>query len=155
MSGLGRAPAPVALVDDNVHSARLLLRTLAGRGCRARWLGNGERAARSLEAAFQGAEAPPELVVVDLKSRTGASAEFIARFAKQAHANGTMMVAMAPSLAAEHREAALRAGAAAVFQRHANRADYHREICAMMEFWGRKEGPEEVSPSSPWGTEAR
>jgi len=145
MSDLGRTPAPVALVDDNVHSARLFLRALAGYGYRARWLGNGDRAARALDAIFSGGnEAPPQLIVVDLKQRTGATAAFIARFGRSAQKMGSTLVAMVPSLAAEYRQDVLHAGAAAVFERHAERAQYHREIGALIEFWGRAERPRRV-----------
>lgn len=145
MSDLGRAPAPVALVDDSVHSARLFLRTLAGRGCRARWLGNGDRAGRTLDAILKGKELPPQLVVVDLKSRSDASADFIARYSPRVGTRGALMVALAPTLAAEDRGAPLQAGAAAVFQRHADRAGYHREIGALIEFWERNQRLLEVT----------
>jgi len=137
MSDLTRAPAPVALVDDNVHSARLFLRTLAGNGYRARWLGNGDRGGRTLDAILAGSETAPSLVVVDLKARSNATAQFIARHAERAKENGTILVAMVHSLEAVHRNAALEAGAAAVFGRHSERAEYHREIQALLDFWAR------------------
>lgn len=136
MASLERAPAPVALVDDNVHSARLFLRTVAARGRRARWIGNGSRGSRTLEAIFASdAEQAPQVIVVDLKERTGASEDFIARLRPLAEANGSILVAMVPSLEKDQRTGALNAGAAAVFQRHADRAEYHREIGALIDFW--------------------
>lgn len=133
----------LALVDDDTHSARLLLRSLGSHvDARTRWLGNGRRAVRLLND--DAARAWPELVIVDLKGHSGATRDFIAHIVQAANENGTLVVAMAPSLEREEREALLQAGAAAVFERHSDITAYRREAASIVSFWARHRDPEQV-----------
>lgn len=130
-----------ALVDDHIHSARLLSRTLAEADtpARVRWLGSELRALRSLERLLvQHGANVPDMIVVDLKSHSGASENFIVRIAAWARTAGTPIVAIAPSLDAGVRNGLLAAGAAAVFERHHDLNIYRREMEQLPAFWVRE-----------------
>jgi DNA-binding NtrC family response regulator len=133
-----RQPA-IALVDDDFHSARLLTRMLAAHdGPQVVHFGEPEPAFAALRTA---AAVPPVegrcLVVVDLKSSSTATHEFLARLRREAP--GLLAVAMAPSLDRASRNALLEAGAAAVFERHADLDRYRREAAAIVAFWVRSQ----------------
>lgn len=133
-----------ALVDDDSHSARLLLRSLFDHSApRTRWLGDGRRALRSL-AEVGGEEGWPELIIVDLKSRSSATRDFIAHIRMAASENGSTIIAMAPSLERDLRESLLEAGAAAVFERHGDINAYRREAAGIINFWARNQRLERV-----------
>lgn len=129
----------LVLVDDDAHSARLLVRTLAEQGSpRTEWLGGGLDSARLLaEMLDENRTQWPSLVIVDLKTNSQATGDFIAGFRPLAEDKGVLVVAMAPTLDREHRDALLAAGAAAVFQRHAEIGAYRAEAANIIEFWGR------------------
>lgn len=134
----------LALVDDNSHSARLLLRSLGDQvQARTRWLGDARRAVRLLAEVGEAGNWP-ELMIVDLKSRSSATRDFIAHIRLAANENGTLIVAMAPSLERDLRDGLLEAGAAAVFERHSEINAYRREAASIMSFWARHQRLDQV-----------
>lgn len=130
------------LVDDDAHSARLLLRTLAERGApRIEWIGGAAESRRLIaQLRHEGPGQWPDLLIVDLKSRSSATAEFIAEIGNEVQAMGAAIVAMAPSLASEVREPLIAAGAAAVFERHPQIEAYRREVAELLAYWARTHG---------------
>lgn len=127
------------LVDDDAHSARLLLRTLADQGApRVEWMGDPARAPALLSAIRKDSSVLwPDLIIVDIKSSSSASAEFIKRIAADAAAMDAVIVAMAPSLDCQSRDPLHAAGAAAVFERHPDIVAYRREVAELLRFWAR------------------
>jgi len=136
--GSGRQPA-IALVDDDFNSARLMMRMLAAHGGpHVQWMEDPNAAADALAAL---AIAPPLggqcMVVVDLKSSSTANREFIEKL--KLVAPNLLVVAMAPSLDRDLRNSLLDAGAAAVFERHAELNAYRREAANIVGFWVRSQ----------------
>jgi CheY-like chemotaxis protein len=137
MSFAPDAQPAIVLVDDDSHSARLMVRMLGAHG--------GPEVERiadpaiALESIAGLAAAGPGderlMVIVDLKSSSTATRDFIARL-KAAAAN-VLVVAMAPSLDKATRDQLLNAGAAAVFERHADLNLYRREAACIVAFWVR------------------
>lgn len=136
--GASSQPA-IALVDDDFHSARLLTRMLAAHG--APRVERMSDPATALETLAAMAAVSPSgdgcLVVVDLKASSTASQDFIARL-KHA-APGLLVVAMAPTLDRNVRNALLDAGAAAVFERHGELDAYRREAANIVGYWVRNQ----------------
>lgn len=134
--GSDRQPA-IALVDDDFHSARLMMRMLAAHsGPQVEWLSEAGTALETLA----GYDALPPIngkcmVLVDLKASSNASRDFIIELLRRAP--GLLVVAMAPTLDRETRNALLDAGAAAVFERHAELNAYRREAASIVGFWVR------------------
>jgi CheY-like chemotaxis protein len=131
----GLTPA-IALVDDDYHSARLLTRALEA--CGAPSVGRLPDVDRAVDELAQ--MAVPDggrfMAVVDLKAHSEATRDFIARL--KALAPDVVVVAMAPSLDRDTRGALLGAGAAAVFERHADLVLYRREAASIVDFWARR-----------------
>lgn len=126
------------LIDDHVHSARLLSRTLRALAGPARliWLGNAERARRKLpEMLESGRTAAPDLIIVDLKSYSGQTADFAAEFARKATAAGVPVVAFSGDTGDAAKRRLHESGVAAVFERHHDLAAYRSEIEKVMTFW--------------------
>lgn len=132
----GGQPA-LALVDDDFHSARLLTRMLEAHGGPAvSRFDDPELALRTL-ADGSLPSLSEIMVVVDLKSWSSATGAFIERL-RQA-APQVVIVAMAPSLDRDVRNKLLDAGAAAVFERHADITAYRREVANLVAFWVRNQ----------------
>jgi CheY-like chemotaxis protein len=136
--GSGRQPA-IALVDDDFHSARLMMRMLAAHGGpHVQWMEDPIAAIDTLAAL---AIAPPAggqcMVVVDLKSSSTANREFVEKL--KLVAPNLLVVAMAPTLDRDIRNSLLDAGAAAVFERHAELNAYRREAANIVGFWVRSQ----------------
>ncbi len=137
MSFAPNAQPAIVLVDEDYHSARLMARMLSAHG--------GPEVERiadpdiALESLADAAIATPGderlMVIVDLKSSSTATRDFIARL-KVVAAN-LLVVAMAPSLDRATRDQLLNAGAAAVFERHADLNLYRREAASIVAFWVR------------------
>lgn len=137
MSSNGK-PA-IALVDDDYHSARLMTRMLEAHGSPAiSRLADPDTAIDAL-VGIAAAQVDPSqyLAVIDLKATSSATREFVRRLKERAP--GLTIVAMAPSLDREVREDLLAAGAAAVFERHADIAAYRREAASIVNFWARNQ----------------
>jgi CheY-like chemotaxis protein len=127
----------IALVDDDYHSARLMTRMLeAGGASHVSLMADLERAVDQLSemARHPGSEF---LAVVDLKSSSSATRDFIERL--KGRAPGLTIVAVAPSLDREVRTTLLDAGAAAVFERHSDIELYRREAACIVDFWARSQ----------------
>ena len=129
----------IALVDDDFHSARLMTRMLAAHGGpHVERLSDPETAAEALTAI---AAIPPQggqcMVVVDLKSSSNATRDFVQRLKDEAP--DLLVVAMAPTLDREVRNSLLDAGAAAVFERHGELNAYRREAANIVGFWVRSQ----------------
>lgn len=127
----------IVLVDDDYHSARLMTRMLAAHGApQIQRMADPAMAMESL-GGIAAAAAPGDrcMAIVDLKSSSSATSEFIARL-KQTAPN-LLVVAMAPSLDKPTRDRLLNAGAAAVFERHADLNLYRSEAAAIVAFWVR------------------
>jgi DNA-binding NtrC family response regulator len=136
--GSGRQPA-IVLVDDDFHSARLMMRMLAAHGGpHVEWMEDPDSAADALAAL---AITPPAggqcMVVVDLKSSSTAGRDFIAQLRRVAP--GLLLVAMAPTLDRDTRNSLRDAGAAAVFERHAELNAYRREAANIVGYWVRSQ----------------
>ena len=133
-----RQPA-IALVDDDFHSARLMTRMLAAHGGpHVERLSDPEAAAEALTAiATVPAASGQCMVVVDLKSSSTATRDFVQRLKDQAPE--LLVVAMAPTLDREIRNSLLDAGAAAVFERHGELNAYRREAANIVGFWVRSQ----------------
>jgi DNA-binding response OmpR family regulator len=143
MTSKASGPAPVVLVDDDIHAARLLLRTLQANGVSGRWLGPAHRA-RKLLAKTLAAATAPALVIVDLKAHSYASAEFLAEMRPVLVTAEALPVAVAAAPDRSLHSVLLAAGAAAVFTRHAERDAYRREVAAIVNFWVSGENLEKV-----------
>jgi len=133
----GRQPA-IALVDDDFHSARLMTRMLAAHGGpHVERLSDPETAAETLAATGAVPSDGQCMVVVDLKSSSNATRDFVQRLKVQAP--HLLVVAMAPTLDREVRNSLLDAGAAAVFERHGELNAYRREAANIVGFWVRSQ----------------
>lgn len=130
-----------ALVDDDLHSARLLMRMLAAHGApTVSWQEDATLAMTELSAWLADDNASiPSLVLVDLKSSSEATEQFVRQLRTLPGASSLLVAAIAPSLERAHRDALLDAGADAVFQRHADLEFYRREAAAIISFWVRNQ----------------
>lgn len=124
------------LVDDDIHSARLLVRTLTRLGGPTlKWYGRPERSLGLLVNDFAGPRPrPPQAIVVDLKGNSAATATFIRRLRERLPALTMPVVALAPDQDAPIHEAILAAGAMAVFARGADAAAYRSEVARLAAF---------------------
>jgi hypothetical protein len=129
----------IVLVDDDYHSARLMLRMIAAHsGPQVEWMADQETAVRQLAQLCADAERDERMmVIVDLKSSSTASADFVARL--HADCPSLLIVAMAPSLDREIRDHLVDTGAAAVFARHSDLNLYREEVAAIVAFWTRRQ----------------
>lgn len=137
MNGNAAGHAYMALVDDDTHSARMMIRMLLAHGAPSvDWLADGNAAKASLEDLLNStAQNLPALVLVDLKASSQATADFVSWLRTLAGGGELLVGAMAPSLERHHREPLLAAGADAVFERHADLAAYRREAASIVGFW--------------------
>lgn len=141
MDAFGSGQPFMALVDDDLHSARLMIRMLLAHGAPSvSWL-NGEALATAELGALLNDDlaATPGLVIVDLKASSTSTIDFIAKLRGVRDGHSLLIAAIAPSLDREPREALLAAGADAVFERHADINSYRREAAAIVSFWVRNQ----------------
>ncbi|MEO8757758.1 MAG: hypothetical protein ABI398_08405 [Devosia sp.] len=136
--GTDRQPA-IALVDDDFHSARLMTRMLSAHGGpHVEQMTDPDKAADALAAIATVTPASGQcMVVVDLKSSSSATREFVTQLKQQSPS--LLVVAMAPSLDRDTRNVLLKAGAAAVFERHSELTAYRREVANIVGFWVRSQ----------------
>ena len=137
MSFASATQPAIVLVDDDYHSARLMARMLeAHEGPDVERIADPAIAIETLSgAAIASAGDEQLMVIVDLKSSSTATRDFIA--AVKPVAPDLLVVAMAPSLDKATRDQLLNAGAAAVFERHADLNLYRREAASIVAFWVR------------------
>lgn len=137
---LGSNMSPfIALIDDDTHSAYLLSRILAECGApHALHLGDGVEglaALRRLLADTNGAW--PDLLVVDLKSHSKASLEFVTDHHLWLHQKGVELAVVIPPTDRHGRNAYFEAGTDAVFFRQPELDAYRREAEGIVSFWAR------------------
>lgn len=127
----------IVLVDNDAHSARLMSRMLVAHGGPAiDWLQDAPAALDALASLnLTEQDGGQLLIVVDLKTSSTATQEFIV--ALKQRAPRLLVVAMAPSLDRAVRNDLLDAGAGAVFERHGNLDRYRREAASIIAFWVR------------------
>lgn len=146
MTSHGAVQPFMALVDDDSHSARLMIRMLLAHGAPSvSWLDSEAVATAELGQLLNDRMATlPGLVIVDLKSSSTATADFIARLRAMQDGSALLIAAMSPTLDREVREVLLNAGADAVFERQADIDFYRREAAAIVSFWVRNQRLEAV-----------
>jgi DNA-binding response OmpR family regulator len=131
------------LVDDDAHSARLMIRMLLAHGAPSvRWLDQPQAALAEFDTVADQAPELPGLIVVDIKSSSSATPDFVRELRRRW--SGARIAAMSASLERTTREALIDAGADAVFERHAEAPAYRREIAAIVSFWVRTQRLEAV-----------
>jgi DNA-binding NarL/FixJ family response regulator len=142
MNHISAAPKPfLALVDDDPHSARLLTRMLFAHGSpEIVGYASASEAAAKLGVMLSDPHFPlPGIVIVDLKSSSSASTDFIAGLTRLKRGTELLVAAIASSPDKERRDALLEAGAAAVFERHADIEAYREEAASIVSFWVRNQ----------------
>lgn len=141
MNGHSGGQPYFVLVDDDLHSARLLLRMLAAHGApTVNWQENSELGLAELSTVLASDNSTvPALVLVDLKSSSEATEHFVKQVRALPGAASLLVAAVAPTLERVRRDALLEAGADAVFQRHADLDFYRREAAAIISFWVRNQ----------------
>lgn len=146
MTSHGAVQPFMVLVDDDSHSARLMIRMLLAHGAPSvSWLDNEAVATAELGQLLNNSRATlPGLVIVDLKSSSTATADFIAKLRGMKDGPALLIAAMSSTLDREVREVLLNAGADAVFERQANIDFYRREAAAIVSFWVRNQRLEAV-----------
>lgn len=129
------------LVDDQIHSARLMHRAMRMNAPATRivWIGNARRAERTLIRVLDaGQRQLPDMVIVNLKTDSSASAAFIARIGNLAASAGVPVAAIADRGTAGNHPALLKSGADAVFVRHHELGAYRAEMAEIVNFWVRE-----------------
>ncbi len=146
MNAFGGGQPFMVLVDDDSHSARLMIRVLLAHGAPSvSWMDTGPVGAERIGALLEDARAAlPGLVIVDLKASSSATHEFIERLRGMRNGSALLIAAMAPSLEKDVRDRLLACGADAVFERHAEVDFYRREAAAIVSFWVRNQHLEAV-----------
>lgn len=136
----------VALVDDDQQSAQLLTRMLLAHGSPAiRWYGDAAAGHDMLASAVADTASDwPGLVIVDLKSHSGANVEFLRSIQSVIRNTGLPVVAMTQCAERVSRDTLLEAGATTVFFRHAELGAYRREAASLVSFWARSQRLEAV-----------
>jgi len=127
-----------ALVDDDVHSAQLLARMLLAHGSpRIVTFAGATDAVERLVPALIAPNILPTLVLVDLKSHSGANLEFVTTFAPIVAKLDIPVVIMMQPAGLQMGIALHDAGAAAIFTRQSERDAYRREAANIVSFWAR------------------
>jgi CheY-like chemotaxis protein len=141
MDAFGAGQPFMALVDDDSHSARLMIRMLLAHGAPSvSWLNGEALATAELGKLLEDDSAAiPGLVIVDLKRSSAATADFIVKLRGMRDGRSLLIAAIAPSLEREGRDALLAAGADAVFERQADINSFRREAAAIVSFWVRNQ----------------
>lgn len=140
MSGLEPSPF-IALIDDDSHSAELLMRVLAECGCAdAVHLGDADTGRAALAVLLSDSQAVwPDLLIVDLKAHSRAALEFIGAVQGWLRHKGVDLAVMIPPTDRLGRNRYFEAGADAVFFRQPERDAYRREAEGIISFRARSE----------------
>lgn len=146
MNSRSAAQPFMALVDDDSHSARLMIRMLLAHGAPSvHWLDGEAVASTEFDRLLDDRRATlPGLVIVDLKSSSSATADFIGKLRGMRDGSALLIAAVAATLDREVREVLIEAGADAVFERQADIDFYRREAAAIVSFWVRNQRLEAV-----------
>lgn len=131
----------IALIDDDGHSAHLLTRILAECGApNALHLGDAVDGLAALRACLDDNTAAwPELLVVDLKSHSDATLEFVAQNHGWLRHKGVELAVMIPPTDRSGRNRYFEAGVDAVFFRQPELDAYRREVEGIVSFWARNQ----------------
>lgn len=131
----------LALVDDDPRTARLLTRMLLAHGAPSvRWLEGADHGRTELAELLAAPENQlPELVIVDLKISSEATAAFIKSVRSMPYAHSLVIAAMTSAPERRLHEQQLSAGADAVFERVADDTDYRREAARLVSYWVRNQ----------------
>jgi len=135
------ANAPyIMLVDDDEHSAHLMIRMLTAHGAPAiEWQSSTAQALSRLRTVLASAHDLPGLVIVDIKAHSGANLEFVASIATALRMAGVPMATMMPTFDGPTQAALRLAGVGGIFYRQADRDDYRREAASIVSFWARQQ----------------
>lgn len=138
MLGLDTFPV-IHVIDDDIHSARFLVGMLEKcGGPAAMHLGDAYEGMAAVRRACESDDGTrPELLVVDLKSHSGAVLEFIARRGEWLRQNGVPLAVMVAPTDIPGRQKYYEAGADAVFFRQPELANYRREVAGIIGFWAQ------------------
>ncbi len=136
----------LVLVDDDVHSARLMSRMLLAHGAPSiEWVDQSEAGLSKIKIALSGTNMSNSgLVIVDLKSSSTATSDFVAKVSELDPRRDIPLVGMVPDGDRSCRDRLLGAGAHAVFERKADLHDYRAEAAAIVRFWVRNQHLEAV-----------
>jgi CheY-like chemotaxis protein len=146
MTSHGAVQPFMVLVDDDSHSARLMIRMLLAHGAPSvSWLDGEAAASGELRRLLDDQSATlPALVIVDLKTSSTATADFIGALRQWPGGKELLVAAMAPARDHDVRQLLTAAGADAVFERQADIDFYRRESAAIVSFWVRSQRLEAV-----------
>lgn len=128
------------LVDDHVHSERMMRRTIQEGPCRVQlaWIGDARRAARTLGRLLAEDVSPrPDMVIVDLKASSSATLDFICATRNRLMRSGVPIVALSDA-AHSGEQSLIESGADAVFHRQHELDAYRAEIAEIIAFWVRE-----------------
>lgn len=136
----------LVLVDDDAHSARLMTRMLLAHGAPSiEWIDNAEAGLSKIKIALSGRDiALPGLMIVDLKSSSDATPQFVAEASGLDQRRDIPLAAMAQDGDRYGRDRLLGVGAHVVFERKADLHDYRAEAAAIVRFWVRNRHLEAV-----------
>lgn len=139
MNAAANEAAFVVLIDDDPHSAHLLMRMLDGQsGPKVRHYLTEEAGEVFLGTVLNDATADwPSLVLVDLKAHSGANEAFLTRHQAMLRQKGVPLAVMSCPTDRAGRQALHDAGAGAVFFRQAELDAYRHEVSAILSFWAR------------------
>ena len=131
----------LALVDDDSHSAQLMMRMLTAHGApRVELWGGAESSSIQFSQAFDGQRSRrPSMLIVDLKQRSSATGDFISVIRDRCRAAGILIAAVVPSPDRASIDRLHEAGAAGVFERHPELAAYRQEAAGIVSFWVRNQ----------------
>jgi len=131
----------IALIDDDAHSSYLLSRMLrAEQAPPVRYLGGATEGEVAMTVTLADVSADwPDLLIIDLKSHSGANLEFLHRNNTLLRQKGIPVAVMTPPSDREARETLHRAGASAVFFRQSELDAYRHEAAAIVSFWARNQ----------------
>jgi len=131
----------LALIDDDEHSADLLMRTLlAHQSPEVRWYGGPRGGMDKLVSVLGDINADwPSMLIVDLKMHSRANVEFVGSVQALARQKGIPIVVMAPATTNPDCDALKACGASQIFYRHADRDAYRREAASIVSFWARNQ----------------
>lgn len=141
MNVVTNEPPFIALIDDDGHSAHLLVRMLRAHGAPEIKHFDTSSAGEAFlaETLADTNREWPGLVIVDLKAHSGANLEFVARNQALLRQKGVPLAVMTQTTDRAGRQTLQEAGASAVFFRQAELSAYRHEAAAMVSFWARNQ----------------
>lgn len=139
-SPLGYQRPYLTLVDDDPQTARLLIMMLIAHGAPSvRWLESADQGRTELASLLAAGGHLPELVIVDLKSSSEASAAFIRVLRATPYGHSLVVAAVTPTPERRLHEIQLAAGADAVFARGADDTACRQAAARLVSYWVRNQ----------------